>query len=356
MSILEDTNIMTTDAFAEMVLGTQPTTTVEPTEETQEPTVETIATQTDIPLASSTPIVESIQILIDNELWEDTPLKYNEKEYETIADLLKDNPVDEDLFQSMVALQKDIKNNKIKENYISVKDKDDTKVKLASAILEGIEYSDLVQYQSAIIDPMESMDFSTANETDVEDFVRAYLIDNSNIPDKYIEAEIADFKKEYKLVEKAEEFRATLRNSYQEEIQNRTTALLEHKKQTESDRREGIKNLRKDMKDSNFSSTFIDKAVQLRYDTDDSGNSHYITLINNKIKEDKEFEKNLLHMLLDPTDFESKIKAPVKQESVKKILELANVVPKAKGGSLNTQPPTNLNEADSKFLSMFDLK
>lgn len=296
-------------------------------------------------------IKDSIGLLIENNSWEDVSLKYEGEEYENISDLLNKVTVNENLFESLVKLQKDLKDTKLKTDYISLKDRDEVKVKLAKAILEGVEYEDLIRDQTELIDPVSNLDFS--DEKVLEEFVRYGLHGLEGIPQKYLNAEIQELKNSYKLQEKAEEYRNLIKSNYEKEIETRTENLISERSRVETEKKENIKNLRKDLKDSNFSQTYIDKAVQLRYDIDESGEEHYITLIKNKMREDKNFQNDIIHQLLDKEDYISKLKAPIKQESTKKVLELINIVPKQKGSSPSKDSNSiNLNEADVNFMNM----
>ena len=65
-------------------------------------------------------IKDSIGLLIENNSWEDVSLKYEGEEYENISDLLNKVTVNENLFESLVKLQKDLKDTKLKTDYISL--------------------------------------------------------------------------------------------------------------------------------------------------------------------------------------------------------------------------------------------
>lgn len=357
----KDTNIVSADdlSFLKNIGMGVPTPT---SNETTEVVIEETITEVEEPNIVEAPPVtttnnnlkDSINLLISSDTWEDTPLKYEDNEYENISDLISKVEVNDTLFESLTQLQKELKENQIKTDYLSLKDKDETKVKLAKAILEGIDYKDLLEHQENFIDPISNLDLS--DESVLEEFVIQGLGFYDGIPQKYINAEINELKNNYKLVEKAEEYKKLIKKNYEDEIQTRTEDVINERARLETERKENIKTLRKDLKDNNFSQTFIDKATQLRYDINDNGEEHYISLIKNKIKEDKDFQQNLMHMLLDEKDFVSKIKAPIKQETTKKVLELINVVPKNNGKSPNntSSNPLNLSEADANFLDIIN--
>lgn len=300
-------------------------------------------------------IKDSINLLIENNSWEDVSLKYEDEEYENISDLLDKVDVNESLFESLVKLQKELKDTKLKNEYISLKDRDEVKVKLAKAILEGADYEDLIKDKQELIDPVSNLDLN--DEKVLEEFVRYGLHGLEGIPEKYLNAEIEELKNSFKLQEKAEEYRNLIKSNYEKVIEERTTSIIEQRKQLETEKKENIKNLRKELKDNNFSQTYIDKAVQLRYDIDESGEEHYLTLIKDKMKNDKDFQNDIIHQLLDKEDYLAKLKAPIKQESTKKVLELINLVPKQKGGSPSKNSSSiNMTEADVNFMELISKK
>ena len=115
---------------------------------------------------------DTIRSLVENEIWEDVSLKIGDKEYENIEDLLKSEKPTQELFDSLSQAQKQLRDKKLNEEYISIKDKDSTKVKLINAILSDTDYEDLLQYNKEVVQPVTKLDFS--NQSDEK--VRAYTL------------------------------------------------------------------------------------------------------------------------------------------------------------------------------------
>lgn len=366
----EDTNIVSGDdlSFLQSIGIAPPSTqTIEEevvesenvkTDETTQEETQTVSKTPDVNLENTfreeltpnTDYKKSIDVLLKNNVWEDTSIKYGDEEYESISELLNKIEVDEVLYESLVDLQNNLKETEIKNNYIPIAGIDDSKVKLAKAIVEGVDYKDLLEYKEDVLDPISNLNLN--NEQTLIEFVKNGLKEIEGIPDRYIDLEINDLKSKFSLLAKAEEYKDYLKNQFDEELNTRTERLLIEKQEQEELRKSNIKTLRKELKESNFSPTFVEKAVQLRHSIGEDGNEHYISLLKEKIKSDKTFEKNIIHMLLDENDFYSKIKAPVKQETTKKVLELVKIVPSKTGKSITSKSNTSINEAEANFLNI----
>ena len=297
---------------------------------------------------------DTIRSLVENEIWEDVSLKIGDKEYENIEDLLKSEKPTQELFDSLSQAQKQLRDKKLNEEYISIKDKDSTKVKLINAILSDTDYEDLLQYNKEVVQPVTKLDFSNQSDEKVRaytlGFVRQCLIDIEGIPEKYIDAEIAELESDFRLVEKAEEFQEKVIKNYQDEIDRRTFEKAEIKKQKEELKKVKMKDLKQEFKSQGFNDTFINKALQLGFTEDSDGESHYLKLVKEKLENPK-FKAKLLHFLLDENDFINKVKTPVKKEEVKKTLEIIQILPKEKGGKTTQRNHSNsISEADEEFL------
>ena len=300
-------------------------------------------------------VKETINTLIESDVWSDIAVKIGDKEYDSIESLLQHEKPTKELFESLAEVQKTLREEKINEDYISIKGRDETRVKLINAILTGVEYEDLLKYNTEIIEPVKTFDFANQDIKATEIFVRQCLKDIENIPEKYIEAEIQELIKDFKLIEKAEEFQAQVIQDYNAEIELRLQTQYTIKANEEAERSSNIKDFKKVLKEKDFSDSFIHKAVQLRYSTENDGKPHYEKLLEEKLK-DKDFASQFIHFLLDKEDFLKKEKAPIKEETAKKMMELVNVIPKEKGGKTSKEAPQNLTTADEEFLDILNIR
>ena len=294
-------------------------------------------------------VKDTINSLIENDIWSDIAIKFGDKEYESIEELLANEKPTRELFDSLSQVQKTLREEKLKEEYVSIKGKDETKVKLINAILSDVDYEDLLQYNKQVVEPVKKLDFANQDIKITENFVRQCLKDIDNIPDKYINAEIEELKKDFKLIEKAEEFQEEVIKKFNDELDLRKKAEEAIKAKEEEERSNNIKSFKKVLKDKEFSDSFIQKAAQLRYSKESDGKYHYEKLLEDKLK-DSEFASKFVHFLLDEQDFLNREKSKVKAETTKKMMELVHIIPKEKGSKTTTNPQ-NLSTADEEFLN-----
>ena len=294
-------------------------------------------------------VKDTINSLIENDIWSDIAIKFGDKEYESIEELLANEKPTRELFDSLSQVQKTLREEKLKEEYVSIKGKDETKVKLINAILSDVDYEDLLQYNKQVVEPVKKLDFTNQDIKITENFVRQCLKDIDNIPDKYINAEIEELKKDFKLIEKAEEFQEEVIKKFNDELDLRKKAEEAIKAKEEEERSNNIKSFKKVLKDKEFSDSFIQKAAQLRYSKESDGKYHYEKLLEDKLK-DSEFASKFVHFLLDEQDFLNREKSKVKAETTKKMMELVHIIPKEKGSKTTTNPQ-NLSTADEEFLN-----
>ena len=297
-------------------------------------------------------VKDTVNTLIENDVWVDMAIKYDGKEYDNIEDLITKERPSKELFEALSVAQKTYREQQLNENYIAIKGKDETKLKLVNAILSDADYTDLLEYNSEVVEPLKKIDFSMIENGDryAEAFVRQCLIDIDGYPEKYIEAEIRDLKQSFKLIEKAEEYQNKTIENFNKEIEIRKESKILSQKQAEKQLKEDVKSLKTELEKQDLKGEFSNQIVKLRYTKDDSGSYHYENLIKDRIK-DKSFEAKLMHFLLDEEDFVNKEKAKVKSEASKKYLELVNIIPSEKGSKTPSKKASgNLETNDEDLL------
>lgn len=294
---------------------------------------------------------DTISTLIESGTWEDMPIKYGEKEYDSIEDLIEKEKPSKELFELLSQAQKQYRETKINESYIKVGDKDSTKAKLVHAILNDIPYEDLLEYNSNVVEPLQKIDFiNTPNGDQIaEAFVRQCLVEIDNYHPDSVDAVIDKLKKDFRIIEKAEQYQRVTIDNFEKEIEKREFERNEQIKEQNRLLKEDMSSLREELKKQSISDAFSSKILKLRYTQDpNSGNFHYQELIKDKIK-DKGFEARLMHFLLDEKDFIEKEKSRVKTEVSKQYLELMHMTPSNKG-SKETKKNTNNLQTDDEEL------
>lgn len=296
-------------------------------------------------------VKDTVATLIESGEWVDMPIRYGDKEYENIEELVEKEKPSKELFELLSKAQKKYKDNLINETYIKIGDKNSTKAKLVDAILNDADYTTLLQYNTEVIQPLQKVDFNTIpnNEKIAEAFVRQCLTDFDGYHPDSLDAVISKLKSDFRLIETAEEYQKIAVDKYNQEVEKVTTQRKEKIKEEEKAVKEDMKNLRTTLKDMQIADDFASKILKLRYTKDDAGKFHYEQLIQEKIK-DKAFEAKLMYILLDMDDFIKKEKSTVKNEVSKQFLELVNITPTHGGGGKKTNPSGNLQTEDEDFL------
>lgn len=300
-------------------------------------------------------VKDTINSLIENEVWVDMPIKYNDKEYENISDLLNKEKPSKELFDLLSLAQKNYKEELLNKEYVKIGDKESTKGKLVNAILHDIDYTDLLEYNKDIIEPLQRIDFTSIKDGDkiAEAFVKQCLVEIDNYHPDSIDAVVDRLKKEYRLIDKAEDYQRITIDNFNREIERRqlekTNSIKEERRLLE----EQVKQLKDELKARKFDEKFSKEMLKLRFSKDESGKFHYEKLIKDKIK-DKSFEAKLLHFLLDEEDFVKKATSKVKVETSRNFLELMNVKPK-ESGSKQSNNSDKSNDVDYELLKELGL-
>lgn len=291
-------------------------------------------------------VKDSITSLIENGVWDDMPVKYGDKEYDNIIDLLDKEKPSKELFDLLSIAQKKHREDLIDSNYVKIGDKDSTKAKLVNAILNDIDYTDLLDYNKEVIQPLQRIDFASIENGDriAEEFVKQCLVDIDGYHPASIQAAVESLKKDFKIIEKAEEYQKITIEKFNSEIERRKSENDELIKQENDAIKQSIKDTRQHLKSKEYTDSFSNKMIKLRFSKDYDGKFHYEKLIEDKIK-DKDFEAKLMHLLLDEEDFISKVTSKVKTQTSKKYLELVNASPKETGGKAS-QSGDNLHTGD----------
>ena len=301
--------------------------------------------------ASRFGVKDTITSLIDNGVWADMPIKYGDKEYENIEDLVEKEKPSKELFELLSLAQKKFRDDQLDTSYVKVGDKSSTKAKLVNAILNDVDYTDLLEYNKEVVEPLQKIDFSNINRGDeiAEAFVRQCLVDLDNYHPDSIDAVVSNLKKNFQIIEKAEEYQKVTIDKFNEEIEKRNFEKNESLRINKEEEKISMKSLRDELKNQNIADSLSNKILKLRFTKDpDNNRYHYQDLIEDKIK-DKEFEAKLMYFLLDEKDFIEKEKSKVKMETSKTFLELVNVTPKSNSSTATTSKKGNLQTDDEDF-------
>lgn len=301
--------------------------------------------------ASRFGVKDTITSLIENGVWADMPIKYGDKEYENIEDLVEKEKPSKELFELLSLAQKKFRDDQLDTSYVKVGDKTSTKGKLVNAILNDVDYTDLLEYNKEVVEPLQKIDFASINRGDeiAEAFVRQCLVELDNYHPDSINAVVNNLKKNFQIIEKAEEYQKITIDKFNQEIEKRSFEKNESLRINREEEKVAMKSLRDELKNQNIADSLSSKILKLRFTKDpDNNRYHYQDLIEDKIK-DKEFEAKLMYFLLDEKDFIEKEKSKVKMETSKTFLELVNVTPKSSSSTATTSKKGNLQTDDEDF-------
>lgn len=298
-------------------------------------------------------VKDTIKTLIENGIWDDMPIKYEDKEYDNIEDLIEKEKPSKELFEQLSLAQKRHRDNQIDETYVKVGDKTSTKAKLVNAILNDVDYTDLLEYNKEVVEPLQRIDFASIQRGDeiAEAFVRQCLVDIDNYHPDSIDAVVANLKKGFQIIEKAEEYQKITIDNFNKEIEKREFEKNELMKRTMEEEKQSMKSLREVLKSQNINDSLASKILKLRFTKDPQSNRyHYQDLIEDKIKNDKSYEARLMYFLLDDKDFIEREKSKIKTETQKTFLELVNSTPKGSSAQESKKKGGNLQTEDEDFL------
>lgn len=302
-------------------------------------------------------VKDTITTLIENGIWADMPIKFGEKEYENIEDLVEKEKPSKELFELLSQAQKKFRDNQIDESYIKVGDKTSTKAKLINAILNDVDYTDLLEYNKEVVEPLQRVDFASIKNGDkiAEAFVRQCLVDIDNYHPDSIDAVIHAMTKNLQIIEKAEEYQKITIDNFNNEIERRKIEKDQSIQRYKDEEKVSMKASRDELKNQNINDSLSSKILKLRFTKDPETNRyHYQDLIEDKIK-DKAYEAKLMYFLLDEVDFIEKEKSKVKIETSKNFMELVQSAPKSQGAKASKNGAGNLQTEDEDFFRAIGL-
>ena len=302
-------------------------------------------------------VKDTITTLIENGIWADMPIKFGEKEYENIEDLVEKEKPSKELFELLSQAQKKFRDNQIDESYIKVGDKTSTKAKLINAILNDVDYTDLLEYNKEVVEPLQRVDFASIKNGDkiAEAFVRQCLVDIDNYHPDSIDAVIHAMNKNLQIIEKAEEYQKITIDNFNNEIERRKIEKDQSIQRYKDEEKVSMKASRDELKNQNINDSLSSKILKLRFTKDPETNRyHYQDLIEDKIK-DKAYEAKLMYFLLDEVDFIEKEKSKVKIETSKNFMELVQSAPKSQGAKASKNGAGNLQTEDEDFFRAIGL-
>ncbi len=288
---------------------------------------------------------EVVTSLIKSGDWEDVSLKIEDKEYNSLEELMKDKHVDIELFNELLDSQKELKKEKINSSYLKMDDPNGINANLAKAILQGQDYGELLSEKENTIDPIAQLDFSFI-PNDAADMQRAendaanlllwhheanlgYNLQDGYVRNAVLE-KIKQLKENFELLDVAESVKTSVIANYNDDLKNRFQAEEALKNQQQQDKKQDIKKFKDTLKSKGYTDNFVRDATALKYEIDNtSSNPQYISIIKNRMETDPEFATEMLHFLLDKEGYLNAQKLPEKLETQRRMIEISGKAKKS---------------------------
>lgn len=281
-------------------------------------------------------VKDTIFTLIETGEWEDTGVRYNDKEYESIEELLSKEKPTKELFEMLSSAQKKLREEDISNEYIRIGSRDSVKAKLIDAIVNDVPYDDLLEYHRDVIEPLQRIQFSAQpnGEQLAADFVAKCLVEIDGYHPASVGAAVEEMRKNFTLFSNAEKYQDLTFAKYEEEIENRMAEQQRYYAEMEAQYQKDLSGFKGVAGEIGFTDRFTETLSNLRFQQDpDTQMYHYQRLIDERLASDPQFAVDLMHFLVDQEDFVNRKRSNVQAESTKRVLELVGISKKTKGST-----------------------
>lgn len=239
--------------------------------------------------------------------WEDDVLVDGDKEVK----LSQMDNVDEETYNLILAEQKTLRDEDIKNNYIKVDGLTDIQKSLINIVKEGdLEKArELFENPQTLVEPFQGYD--NANEAHNEQVLSWYYQQQGNSP-KEVDALLKVAKEDLTLDDKANKIVEWQREQYQNKIKEKETAIREEKEREQ----ENIKKFRKELVtelkstvDEGLAKRFADVATKY-----DSNGELEVDKTYDEWMKDPKKASELIHFMYDREGFIKKLTAETKRD------------------------------------------
>lgn len=296
---------------------------------------------------------DTISTLLESDTWIDSPIMYGDKEYESISDLIEKEKPTKEMFRMLSEAQKEYRDQELQKSYIKIDDYDSSRVKLASAILNGVPVDDMLDdYDS--INELISIDFTQLPEEEAAEFVRQCLIDIDGYHPASVDLAVQGMAQNFELIPMAQKYQSMLQQQVEEELYAREQEYQQMVQEEAEVIKQDMIAFKNTVGDMKISPEYSNLMFNLRYNIDpDTGRYHFEELLAEKMQ-DKGFEARLMHFLLNEEDFINRAKSTVKADTQKNIMQLMKISNNGKGSKASKPSSANksgnLATKDEDFL------
>ena len=251
--------------------------------------------------------------------WKDLELVLKEGEEPVALSDLKD--ITPEVFRQVRAAQKQMKEEEINSDYISVKGLDETKKKMIELAKAGGDVRELVQVETDFVHPLK--DLNLDDEKVQEAIVRQKLA--TQMPAKYIEAEIKDLKDNLLLDVEAKKVVDEVNTNFDKLVETKKSEQLAQIQSIKDEQKEFRKKMTETFRSLELKDTLVKDLTDKTSKFDENGIAE-VDKMYFQAKENPEFFAKVAFLLSDEKAFNEfqgvKIKNNVTKEAIKTILKI----------------------------------
>jgi len=280
-----------------------------------------------------TPVPEEVKIItpsfnytdlvkeyIEDGEWEDVELELEEGAEPVILSELKE--ITPELFKSIRAAQKQLKDEKLKSNYISIEGLDETTKKLIDIKKKNGDITELLQIQAEFVNPLQGLDLD--NEKVQEDLVRQKY-SYQGIDADIIEMKIKKLKENVTLDLEAKKVAEEINSNYSKIVEQKATERQKEIEESQEEQKKFKKSMTEAFREFELKDSLVKNLVDYTAKFDETGLSEVDKMFFQAKSNPALFAK-VAFMLSDEKAFNEfmgvKIKNKANVDAVKTILKI----------------------------------
>lgn len=261
--------------------------------------------------------------LIDKGEWFDAEIE-NEDGTKVLLSELKD--LDEETFLTLIERQKELKEEDIKEKYVSIDGVDEHKRKLINLIKDGGDLREIFQDPSAVTRPFEGVDLE--EETNLASIVyQQYL--RQGIDPEGASLLVEKDKKSFSLDTKAAQIVKHYQTAYDQHLEKTAADLQEQKQKEIQEEKEYRSSLSKLYKEQELPDTLSKKLVDIATKRNSEG-EYEVDSIYEKLMKDPEQAKDIIFFLTDKEKYLQLNGLDIKRKTNMGTMKTISIIPKDK--------------------------
>ncbi len=299
----------------------------------------------DKPVQKTNVYTNLIKEYIEDGDWEDGAIEMEDENGETIqVNLLDLTDVTPAQFKQIKAGQKALKEEELKNKYISKENLDENTLKIIELKKAGGDTRELFQIQAELVNPLDTLDLD--DERVHEYLVRQKLAANPDLDQDDIDNKIAKMKSNFVLDVEAKKIITEVNTNFGIAIEQKKKEHTEASEKILVDQKEFKKTMAQTYKDLKLNDNLVKRLVEDTAKFDQLG----LTNVDKaffEAKKNPELFAKIAYLILDEKGFNEfqgvKIKNDVTKDTITKIFKITSKVPK-----------TNITEGEGDLKAYFE--